>query len=94
MSFRRLIGDEDVSISPIANVRSAAAGDLPLPERGQICRTQAFGAYRWQFLTSRSVLEHLNGFPEANWADFHFGTVFANWKIVDARKKCSMRSFL
>lgn len=86
-SFRHLIGDEDVSTSPIVNVRSAAAGDLPLPERCQIFCTQADGAFRWQFLTSRSVLEHLNGFPEANWADFHFGTVFANWKIGGARKK-------
>ena len=30
--------DEDVSTSPIVNVRSAAAGDLPLPERGRPSR--------------------------------------------------------
>ena len=37
-SFRRLTDDEDVSTSPIVNVRSAAAGDLPLPERGRPSR--------------------------------------------------------
>ena len=37
-SFRHLTDDEDVSTSPIVNVRSAAAGDLPLPERGRPSR--------------------------------------------------------
>ena len=37
-SFRRLTVDKDVSTSLIVNVRSAAAGDLPLPERGRPSR--------------------------------------------------------